>query len=69
MSTAALAQDTGNPPAIRWEDLQDWKACGPSDLEVFSAEETDDWGVKIFAARLLGNLPVKYLRLRVILEE
>ena len=24
MSTAALAQDTGNPPAIRWEDLQDW---------------------------------------------
>lgn len=24
MSTAALAPDTGNPPAIRWEDLQDW---------------------------------------------
>ncbi|MDA7529347.1 CRTAC1 family protein [bacterium] len=51
------------------EDLQDWKACDSSDLEVFSAEETDDWGVKIFAARLLGNLPVKYLRLRVILED
>jgi hypothetical protein len=51
------------------EDLQDWKACGPSDLEVFSVEEKDDWGVKIFSARLLGNLPVRYLRLRVILEE
>ena len=51
------------------DDLQNWEACGPSDLEIFSAEETDDWGVKSFAARLLGNLPVRYLRLRVILED
>ena len=51
------------------EDLQAWEACVPSDLEIFSAEEKDDWGVKIFSARLLGNLPARYLRLRVILEE
>jgi hypothetical protein len=51
------------------DDLQNWKACGPGDLEIFSAEETNDWGVKVFAARLTGNLPLKYLRLRVILED
>jgi hypothetical protein len=54
-------------------DLQDWRPCHAADLEILTVNKTSDWGVEIVTARLLsepaGQAPVRYLRLRVMIED
>ena len=54
-------------------DLQDWQPCHAADLEILSVEKTTGWGVEIVTARLFSDsaaeAPVRYLRLRVMIED
>jgi len=54
-------------------DLQDWRPCHADDLEILSVEKTTGWGVEIVTARLLNEsaaqAPVRYLRLRVMIDD
>ena len=54
-------------------NLQDWQPCHAADLEILTVKKTSGWGVEIVTARLIsepaGQAPVKYLRLRVMIED
>lgn len=50
-------------------DLRVWEPEEPDDFEIVNIEDADDWGVETVSARLSGNLALKYLRLRVVIED
>jgi hypothetical protein len=50
-------------------DLEDWQPSLPADLEILSLEKTSAWGVEIVTARLTVQTPVKFLRLRVTIDD
>ena len=54
-------------------DLEDWHPCRAGDLEILAVRKTTKWGVEIVTARMLSEpstpTPVRYLRLRVVIDD